>query len=250
MQSLTVFNTAVSTDSENLVSLNDLYRIAEQKSMAAGKMSPRDWARKDIGAGFIDHPDAVFVAKRGKGGGTFADKTTAIAYACYIGGPAMLRTALSLIDDAQKVLDALKGFEVDPEVADAVREATGGETLYVYAIREDASGNVKVGISCNPERRVRQLQTGNSSQLTLMAVMEAKNGYQDEADAHKALIDCHVRGEWYSPDVMRSKRLKSKMATGLAEAIAAEAIENKGSEGYDQCQTECSDAARRVKSIL
>lgn len=235
MQSLTVFNTAVSTDSENRVSLNDLYRIAEQKSMAAGKMSPRDWARKDIGAGFIDHiqnatDSPVIKSKRGKGGGTFAHWQVALAYAKYLSH-----------DLHEQVNNIYAGYvTASPEMAVDMVDRMGAKGAKWVAARAD--GRVQRLHFTDVLKRHGVLQGWQYGACT--------NAVYEPILGAKAPALKNQRGVPAKASLRDAMSLKEVMATGLAEAIAAEAIENKGSEGYDQCQTECSDAARRVKSIL
>jgi hypothetical protein len=88
------------------------------------------------------------------------------------------------------VLQSLNDFEV-PE---------GFPDMYVYAIREKGTGNIKLGISVDPERRLRDLQTGNSNELELVAYVKAKNRFADETALHKKASGHHIRGEWFSQD--------------------------------------------------
>jgi len=55
------------------------------------------------------------------------------------------------MQDLNVILDALKDFEIPSEIKG---------TMYVYAIREVNSGNIKLGISRNPKARLKDLQTG------------------------------------------------------------------------------------------
>lgn len=105
---------------------------------------------------------------------------------------AAVSSIVAQISDSKAIIRALQDFEVPDDLPD----------MYVYAIRESESGRVKVGISRNPETRLKQLQTGNSQHLELVAYRKAENRYQDEAATHQLLGDCHVRGEWFSPDAL------------------------------------------------
>ena len=89
--------------------------------------------------------------------------------------------------DLQAVLSALDAFEVPEECAD----------MYVYAIRNTTTGNIKLGISRNPEQRLKQLQTGNDCALELVACIKAENRFQDETALHHAHAAAHIRGEWF-----------------------------------------------------
>ena len=89
--------------------------------------------------------------------------------------------------DLQAVLSALDAFEVPEECVD----------MYVYAIRNTTTGNIKLGISRNPEQRLKQLQTGNDCALELVAYRKAENRFQDETALHYAHSAAHIRGEWF-----------------------------------------------------
>ena len=83
---------------------------------------------------------------------------------------------------------ALDDFEIPDDIED----------MYVYAIRNTVTGNVKLGISRDPEERLKQLQTGNDCALELVATRRADNRFQDEARLHNEHADVHISGEWFS----------------------------------------------------
>jgi hypothetical protein len=78
---------------------------------------------------------------------------------------------------------------------------TQEEVSYIYVICEgkDAS-SVKIGFSANPERRVKQLQTGHEGTLSLIHKEEipAANVRAMEEIVHKLLRHRKVRGEWFN----------------------------------------------------
>ena len=104
------------------------------------------------------------------------------------------RRIFSDIADSKAVIRALQEFEVPDDLPD----------MYVYAIREKETGRIKIGISRDPESRLKQLQTGNSQQLELIAYRKAENRYKDEARLHRMFSDYHVRGEWFSGEISAS----------------------------------------------
>lgn len=71
------------------------------------------------------------------------------------------------------------------------------EEYFVYAIQEEETGNIKIGISKDPERRVRTLNTGNSHNLRLIHAVPAPKRFKDERLAHKRATGW-IRGEWFS----------------------------------------------------
>jgi phage anti-repressor protein len=91
------------------------------------------------------------------------------------------------IVSVQEMLDAI--IDIDVPMDD----------LFVYAIREEETGRVKIGISADPESRLRALQVGNSQKLTLERVIPAPHRFADEIAYHKQNIEHSVRGEWFAP---------------------------------------------------
>ena len=73
------------------------------------------------------------------------------------------------------------------------RDAYGGEASFVYVIQAGPAGPIKVGVSTNPERRLRQHQTSNHEELKLLYVFPG-DAYE-EAGLHSRLQGAHVRGE-------------------------------------------------------
>ena len=207
----------IRVDADNLVCITDIYKIAVERGMADGKLEPKFYFRKSnprksgtsgnisesSGEGFQFVEASIskggkYETKRGKGGGTYASKDIALAYALYLGGPSVVAMLSKKIQDFDEVLSALNAFHVDEEIVNALRESNPNAKMFVYAIKEADTGNVKIGISTNPYRRLQQLQTGNSSRLELVAMKEAVNGYEDEQAAHLANKQYHIHNEWFT----------------------------------------------------
>lgn len=88
--------------------------------------------------------------------------------------------------DASNILDMFADLDVpDPE------------EYFVYAAQEVETGRIKIGISKNPERRVRTLNTGNSRDLRLIHAVPAPNCFDDERLAHGRATGW-IRGEWFA----------------------------------------------------
>ncbi|MBO4622301.1 MAG: GIY-YIG nuclease family protein [Bacilli bacterium] len=85
---------------------------------------------------------------------------------------------------------------------------------YIYIISNDL-GYIKVGVSNNPERRVKQLQTGNEHKLTLLFKEEfnctRKHLLSIEKDLHKQLRSMSTRcvGEWFFLDKYKMDSIKN-----------------------------------------
>ena len=91
------------------------------------------------------------------------------------------------ISDARSILNALNDFEIPDDLPD----------MYIYAIQEAETKRVKIGISRDPQMRLKQLQTGNSQELVLIASRKAENRFKDESLLHRENRDLRVRGEWF-----------------------------------------------------
>lgn len=99
---------------------------------------------------------------------------------------------LSKLSDLRQLIQALCTFEVPNDLPE----------LFIYIIREKDSGNIKIGISRNPEARLKQLQTGNSQPLELVSFRSAENRFVDERALHNDAEDFHLRGEWFSDSAL------------------------------------------------
>ena len=98
---------------------------------------------------------------------------------------------ISRVKGAKEVIAALEDFEIPENLP----------TMYVYAIRNKHTGRIKLGISENPERRLKELQIGNDCELELLAYREAINRFKDEKAIHDKHQHLRVRGEWFDTPV-------------------------------------------------
>lgn len=175
------------------ICLTDLWNAAGKPE---GKHDPRLWKIK-AGQEFIDAvaeklnvpSGEIYKTTRGRGGASWAHWQIAAEYAVYLGGTTVKMALFKSMEDLNVILDALRDFEIPSEIKG---------TMYVYAIREVNSGNIKLGISRNPQARLKDLQIGNSSRLELVAFCEAKNRYQDERAVQKDNQEFHIHGEWFT----------------------------------------------------
>ena len=90
------------------------------------------------------------------------------------------------------------------------------ETEYVYFIQSGSSGPVKIGLSADPERRTRQLQTGNPHTLELRHVIPGNVGI--ERQLHVRFAPARIRGEWFGRQYLA---VILAFAGGLANELAA-----------------------------
>jgi len=77
------------------------------------------------------------------------------------------------------------------------------DTYYVYAI--EAGDDVKIGYSCDPEKRAKAMQTGNSNAVRIIGKMPCENkqtAINLEKKIHKDAKRFRIRGEWFKKDVL------------------------------------------------
>lgn len=186
-----VCNTQVSINKDGLYCLNDLHKASGGES----KNRPGYWldtatAKKMIQ--LLEVRDGKHAFKSIKGGrnpGTYACKELLLAYALWVDNCIFLKIAKA-IDDLSIIQEALNNFEVPDDIPE----------MYVYAIKNKDTGNIKLGISKNPEQRLKQLQIGCDGKLELVAYKKADNGYQDELQLHLDNKQHAIHGEWFTED--------------------------------------------------
>ena len=102
----------------------------------------------------------------------------------------------------------MKGIIVDGILGKSVREVIDMvasmdlEDLppdrYVYVAQESTSGRYKIGISKDPERRVKELNIGNPEELKLVHYFKSNgNKYESETITHKMYAAHRLRSEWF-----------------------------------------------------
>lgn len=80
---------------------------------------------------------------------------------------------------------------------------------FIYIIREEGKGRLKIGISNNPEKRLKTLQTGSAEDLTLLYTsLVCSNSLEIEANVHEHFKEYLVRGEWFSSELEPIKIIK------------------------------------------
>lgn len=72
----------------------------------------------------------------------------------------------------------------------------------LYIIQSDVTGMIKIGRSKNPEKRLKQLQTGNPNRLKLIATFKGE-GWKEKL-IHDDLKNWRKKGEWFSYDCVGS----------------------------------------------
>ena len=69
---------------------------------------------------------------------------------------------------------------------------------FVYIIENVDNGAIKIGVGNDPNKRLKQLQTGSVSELELVYQSNVcSNAFDIEAECHHHFEEYHIRGEWY-----------------------------------------------------
>lgn len=67
----------------------------------------------------------------------------------------------------------------------------------IYFIRNITTGNIKIGFSDTPKKRLKELQTGSADKLILMKTIDGDT--ETEAALHTKFASCRLEGEWFRP---------------------------------------------------
>lgn len=72
---------------------------------------------------------------------------------------------------------------------------------YVYLLRNDLTGDYKIGVSVNPKKRVKTLQTGSSGQIHIIETFQSEYPYKIESMFHNRHRADRLEGEWFALDM-------------------------------------------------
>jgi hypothetical protein len=121
---------------------------------------------------------------------------------------------------------------------------------FVYLIRETPRPKsphafYKIGKSCNPDFRCRQLQSGNPHKLQLIAFAPYEDADEKETELHYKYAKFQVINEWF--------KLSNFMAQGLEAELKMRMIfarrENWGLETTPPAAELCSEVARPQEQV-
>ena len=93
---------------------------------------------------------------------------------------------------------------------------------WVYALQR--GDQIKIGMTerSTPDKRLRELQTGQPDRYTLVATWETGSPLALEQRMHAVLADRHYRGEWYSiTPVEAVEAYTSATGTGMGFRLVA-----------------------------
>jgi hypothetical protein len=88
----------------------------------------------------------------------------------------------------------------------------------VYLIRTN-DGRYKIGIAKNPNKRVLQLQTGNSEPLELIETYQSERASKIESTLHRYYSYGKMMGEWFDLSIKEEAEF-IKMCNLIDKAIA------------------------------
>lgn len=179
-------------DSEGRFCLNDLHKASGGES----RHRPNYWlsldSTKDLIAAMAAIDDESGIAQNREilskqGLGTFVCAELAYAYTTWLSVEFRSWFFKNVRMDVKKLFQALSEIEIPDDLPD----------MFVYAIRNTVTGNLKLGISRDPRARLEQLQTGNDCRLELVAYRRAENRFKDERALHNTNAPLRISGEWF-----------------------------------------------------
>lgn len=107
-----------------------------------------------------------------------------------------LNTFLETISHSFDVMKALMEFEIPDDLPE----------MFLYAVRNTVTGSLKIGVTREPESRLKTLQEGNEHKLELVYAKKAKARYNEKLKLHSELEHRKVRGDWFmSVDVLAAR---------------------------------------------
>ena len=71
----------------------------------------------------------------------------------------------------------------------------------IYLIQSLEDGYYKIGVSKHPKKRVKQLQTGNSSELKLIESYESEHAHKVERALQRRYLHMKKEGEWFDMSI-------------------------------------------------
>ena len=70
--------------------------------------------------------------------------------------------------------------------------------MYIYLIQNLETSRYKIGVSKNPKKRIKQLQTGSGEELKLIHTFETDNARKIESALHNMYRQHKTMGEWFN----------------------------------------------------
>lgn len=236
MKALVICGKPVKTNEDGLVSLTDMFNVAEAMGYTTGKQSPSEWKRRD-GGNFIRHVTKslntalcrIYLAKKGRNGGTYAHWQIALAYAKYLS-------------------DALH-----MEVNEVFARYKSGDVLLAAEIADKATPKDAEWLA----RRVQGTVARNQLTSTLAAHGVAGKGFADCTNAiYKNILGgkksevCAARGLPKTTNLRNVMNSDQLIMTAMSELVAKKRIEVKNQRGNQACADSCDHAAHSVAQLM
>lgn len=67
----------------------------------------------------------------------------------------------------------------------------------VYLMKMLSESNYKIGVSKNPKTRLKNIQTGNSSDVIIISCYESEYAHKIEKTLQRRYNSLNTRGEWF-----------------------------------------------------
>jgi len=81
---------------------------------------------------------------------------------------------------------------------------------YVYLIQSLENSYYKIGVSKNPKSRLKQLQTGNASELRLIDTYQSEYANKIEKTLQRRYSHLHKEGEWFDMGISNEVQFPSE----------------------------------------
>ena len=223
----------------DLVSLTDLFKQAQVRGLTSGKRNPSDWS-KEAGAEFIDfvaenlHTRKSGIYKSSKaradrGGGTFAHKQIALAYAKYLSpelhmevNDVFMKVQTASPEIADSIVDRMSQEELNRHIARAAGIATRKE----FAGKLAARGVTGQGFSDCTNALYVPLFKGTAKELRAARKLPAK------------------------ANVLASMQTRDLVTIAFTELVAGDRIAAENVFGNNACVYVCNKAAQAVANQL
>ena len=235
MQHLVIGGTAIRTNQDGLVSLNDIHAAAERDGYTEGKRDPRRW-KEEAGKEFIEvltgalnvRSADIYKSTRGKGGGTYAHWQIALAYAKYLSP------------------------KLHMQVNEVYARFKSGDVTLADEIADKATPEQQEWLA---KRTARKAARGQFT-ATLAAHGVIGKGYADCTNAiYRHTLGAKKSDICASRNLPRTTNMRDLMdleqltRTSLAEIVARKRIERVNARGNHACTYECDRAASSVAAI-
>ena len=112
------------------------------------------------------------------------------------------------------------------------------EEGFVYYIQEEMDGNIKIGWSDDPIKRLTQHQTSNSRELRMLVYVKGSQEYEKEI--HRKFQNLKTTGEWFKPD----KRLLVHIEKERSKFF--EIVQNLSSE-YEELKKRLEEIEKKIQ---